>query len=74
MKLWDVKIKCGVRATTLTSRVFDQDIQLLIQSNLKRTILGVLCLISIHATVSLGDKRVGDVAYKLTSHISPSSA
>lgn len=47
---------------TLTRRVFDQDVQLLIHANLKRTILGILGLVSIHAAVGLGDKRVGDAA------------
>lgn len=45
---------------TLTRRVFDQDIQLLIHGDLKRTILGILGLVSVHAAVGLGDKWVGD--------------
>lgn len=47
---------------TLTRRVFDQDVQLLIHADLKRTILGILGLVSVHAAVGLGDKRVGDAA------------
>lgn len=46
----------------LTGRVFDQDVQLLIHADLKRAILGVLGLVSVHAAVGLGDKRVGDAA------------
>lgn len=49
-------------AAAPTCGVFDQDIQLLVQSNLERTILGILCLIRSHAAVSLGDKRVSDIA------------
>lgn len=73
MKVWDVRIKRSTRATALTGGVFDQDIQLLVHSNLKGTILGILCLISINATVSLGDKRLGDAACMLASHNTPSS-
>jgi len=54
-----------MKAQALTCRVFDQDIQLLVHSDLERAVLGVLCFISFHAAVSLGDKWVGDNACML---------
>lgn len=51
----------GSKVSGLTTRVFNQDIQLLIYSNFERTILGILGLKGINAAVGLGDKRVGDV-------------
>lgn len=58
-----------MKATALTCRVFDQDVQLLIHGRLEWAILGILRLIGCHAAVRLGDKRVGDAA----RHIAPSS-
>lgn len=55
--------------SALTSGVFDQDIQLLVHSNLKWTVLGVLCLICVDATVGLGDEWLGDAACMPASHI-----
>lgn len=51
-----------MQAEALTCRVFDQDVQLLVYSDLERAILGVLRLISGHAVVRLGDKWLGDAA------------
>lgn len=50
-------------AAALTTRVFDQDIQLLIHGNFERAVLGVLGLKGVDAAVGLGDKRVCDVVY-----------
>lgn len=51
-----------------TCRVFDQHLQLLVHSHLKGPVVGVLCLVSSHAAVSLADKRVSDAGGVLTPH------
>lgn len=51
------------KVEALTCRIFDQDVQLLVHSDLKRPVFGVLGLIGCHAAVRLGDKRVGDVSH-----------
>lgn len=56
-----------------TFRIFDQNVQLLAHSHLKRAILRVLCVVCCHAAVRLGDEWVGDAAPLLVSGPPPSS-
>lgn len=56
---------------SLTCRVFDQDVQLLVHFHLEGTVLGVLGLVGVDAAVGVSDKRAGDAAARLPNPVNP---